>query len=56
MRVVEKACRGNVNPKDLDDILSMGERLSARIFSAALKSLGVKSRYFDIVEDQRKTQ
>jgi len=51
MQVAEKACRGNANPKDLDDILSMGERLSARIFSAALKSLGVKSRYFDPSND-----
>ena len=35
------------NPKVLDDILSMGERTSARIFRAALKSKGVDSRYFD---------
>lgn len=37
----------NENPKVLDDILSMGERTSARIFRAALKSKGVDSRYFD---------
>jgi len=33
--------------KELDDILSMGERTSARIFWAALKSQGVNCRYFD---------
>ncbi|MEM3673097.1 MAG: aspartate kinase [Candidatus Bathyarchaeia archaeon] len=32
---------------DVDDILAMGERTSARIFSAALKAKGVKCRYFD---------
>jgi aspartate kinase len=40
----------NCNPKlnsDIDDILAMGERTSARIFSAALKANGVKCRYFD---------
>ncbi len=33
--------------KELDDILSMGERTSARLFSTALKSRGVKAKYFD---------
>ena len=32
---------------DRDDILAMGERTSARIFAAALKSRGVQARYFD---------
>ena len=32
---------------DIDDVLAMGERTSARIFSAALKANGVKCRYFD---------
>jgi aspartate kinase len=32
---------------DVDDVLAMGERTSARIFSAALKANGVKCRYFD---------
>ncbi|MEM3550761.1 MAG: aspartate kinase [Candidatus Bathyarchaeia archaeon] len=32
---------------DVDDVLAMGERTSARIFSAALKAAGVESRYFD---------
>ncbi len=31
----------------VDDILSMGERTSARIFHAALSAHGVKSKYFD---------
>lgn len=36
---------------DLDDIVSMGERTSARIFCAALKANGVNSRYFDPMDN-----
>ena len=32
---------------DRDDILAMGERTSARIFAASLKSHGIQARYFD---------
>lgn len=32
---------------DRDDILAMGERTSARIFAAALKTRGIQARYFD---------
>ncbi len=32
---------------DRDDILAMGERTSARIFAASLKSQGLQARYFD---------
>lgn len=38
---------GPASNSDVDDILAMGERTSARIFSAALKASGVKCRYFD---------
>jgi aspartate kinase len=40
-------CKGAASSSDVDDILAMGERTSARIFSAALKANGVKCRYFD---------
>ncbi|MGQ9539085.1 MAG: aspartate kinase [Candidatus Bathycorpusculaceae bacterium] len=36
---------------DVDDILAMGERTSARVLSAALKANGVKCRYFDTAND-----
>ncbi|MEM2972259.1 MAG: aspartate kinase [Candidatus Bathyarchaeia archaeon] len=39
-------CNAKLN-SDIDDILAMGERTSARIFSATLKANGVKCRYFD---------
>ncbi len=32
---------------DRDDILAMGERTSARIFAASLKSRGIQARYYD---------
>src|SRR2546428_10182826 len=32
---------------DKDDILAMGERTSARLFAASLKSEGIQVRYFD---------
>lgn len=32
---------------DRDDILAMGERTSARIFAASLKSRGIQAHYFD---------
>jgi len=38
---------GDVNDKDYAEIVSMGERASVRIFSSALRSLGVRSIYID---------
>lgn len=38
---------GFVSGNDIDDVLAMGERTSARIFSTALKTNGIKSCYFD---------
>jgi aspartate kinase len=38
---------GAISGNDIDDVLAMGERTSARIFSAALKTNGVKCCYFD---------
>ena len=41
------ACNGSVSNVDLDDVVAMGERISARIFSAALKARGAQSCYLD---------
>ena len=51
IQIVNEACHGNMNPKDLGDIISMSGRLTARVFSLSLKSLGIKSRYFDPCDD-----
>jgi aspartate kinase len=47
LETTNKASRGGVARQELDDILSMGERTSSRIFMTALSAKGVKSRYFD---------
>jgi len=43
----KNASNGKIGKRELDEILSMGERTSIRIFSMALKAQGVESRYFD---------
>lgn len=47
MSTAKNTSNGKLQKHELDDILSMGERTSVRIFSVALKNSGVKSRYFD---------
>ena len=42
MATAKNASNGKLEKKDLDDILSMGERTSIRIFSTALKTNGVR--------------
>lgn len=42
-----KKILGNVSNKEMDFIMALGERSSASIFSAALRSLGAKSRAVD---------
>jgi aspartate kinase len=49
--LVNNSCGGKVNNDQLDDVLAMGERTSARIFAAALEAKGVKTRYFDPSEE-----
>jgi aspartate kinase len=47
MSTAKNTSNGKLEKHELDDILSMGERTSVRIFSAALRTSGVESRYFD---------
>ncbi len=47
MNTAKGTSNGKLEKHELDDILSMGERTSIRIFSAALRTNGVESRYFD---------
>ena len=44
---VVRASTRKISPPELDDILSMGERTSARIFAAILRGLGADAWYFD---------
>jgi len=48
LEIAKETIKNGRNFKELlDDILSMGERTSARIFAATLKANGVSAKYFD---------
>jgi aspartate kinase len=51
LNTAKNTSNGKLEKHELDDILSMGERTSVRIFSAALRTSGVNSRYFDPRDD-----
>jgi len=52
MSTAKNTSNGKLEKRELDDILSMGERTSVRIFAAALRNNGVESRYFDPLDDE----
>jgi aspartate kinase len=52
MSTAKNTSNGKLEKRELDDILSMGERTSVRIFAAALRTNGVKSRYFDPLDEE----
>ena len=47
MNTMKNTANGKLEKHELDDILSMGERTSVRVFAAALRTNGVKSCYLD---------
>jgi aspartate kinase len=51
MTTAKNTSNGKLEKKDLDDILSMGERTSVRIFAAALRSNGANACYFDPIDN-----
>ena len=52
MTTAKNTSNGKLQKHELDDILSMGERTSVRIFAAALKNNGVDACYFDPVDNK----
>lgn len=52
LTTAKNTSNGKLAKHELDDILSMGERTSIRIFAAALRNNGVDACYFDPVEDK----
>jgi aspartate kinase len=52
MSTAKNTSNGKLEKRELDDILSMGERTSVRIFAAALRTSGVKSCYLDPLDDK----
>ena len=51
LNLARVASNGSVSKQDQDSILSMGERLSAKIFSASLRSRGIQTHVFDPADD-----
>ena len=51
LSTVKNTSNGKLQKHELDDILSMGERTSVRIFAAALRTNGAETRYFDPIDD-----
>jgi aspartate kinase len=52
MNTIKNTANGKLEKHELDDILSMGERTSVRIFAAALRTNNVKSCYLDPLDDR----
>ena len=52
LNTAKNSSNGKLEKHELDDILSMGERTSVRIFAAALRTNGVESRYFDPLDEE----
>ena len=52
LTTAKNTSNGKLQKNDLDDILSMGERTSVRIFAAALRNNGVNACYFDPIDSQ----
>jgi aspartate kinase len=50
LSTAKNTSNGKLQKQELDDILSMGERTSVRIFSAALRNNGAASCYFDPID------
>ncbi len=52
LTTAKNTSNGKLAKHELDDILSMGERTSVRIFAAALRNNGVDACYFDPMDSQ----
>jgi aspartate kinase len=52
MTTAKNTSNGKLSKHELDDILSMGERTSVRIFAAALRNNGVDASYFDPMDSK----
>ena len=52
MNTMKNTSNGKLEKHELDDILSMGERTSVRVFAAALRTNDVESCYLDSLDDR----
>ena len=49
--LLKNSAKDRIEDRDYADFVSMGERISARILSATIKSMGFSSEYFDPADD-----
>ncbi|OIP66997.1 MAG: aspartate kinase [Candidatus Infernicultor aquiphilus] len=49
--LLKNSVKDRIEDRDYADFVSMGERISARILSATIKSMGFTSKYFDPADD-----
>lgn len=49
--LLKNSAKDHIEDRDYADFVSMGERISARILSATIKSMGFSSKYFDPADD-----
>lgn len=49
--LLKNSAKDCIEDRDYADFVSMGERISARILSATIKSMGFSSKYFDPADD-----
>jgi len=47
IQAAKVSTRGEISARELDEIMAMGERTSARVFASALRNLGAKARHID---------
>ena len=47
INVANVSARGVVSAREMDEIMAIGERMSARFFAAALRGLGAKAQWID---------
>jgi len=47
IQAAKASTRGEISARELDEIMAMGERTSARVFASALRNLGAKARHID---------
>jgi aspartate kinase len=52
LATAKNTSNGKLQKHELDDILSMGERTSIRLFAAALRNNGADACYFDPMDDK----
>jgi aspartate kinase len=51
INTMKNTSNGKLEKHELDDILSMGERTSVRVFAAALRTNGIESCYIDPIDE-----